>query len=81
MPLFVWFDLFLEASAEMQKSFCSIFGSNEDFKICVRGLMNFMNFLLAKYEGRSYLIGHIVYLVPCSDENQSSSQEFSKENC
>ena len=53
----------------MQKYFCSIFGSNEDFKICVRGLMNFMNFLLAKYEGRSYLMGHI-------DENQSSSQEF-----
>ena len=50
----------------------------ENFKICFRGLLNFSTliFLLAKYEGRSYLIGHIVYLFPRSGENQSSSQEF-----
>ena len=53
-------------------------GSNENFKICFRGLLNFSTliFLLEKYEGRSYLIRHIVYLFPRSGENQSSSQEF-----
>jgi hypothetical protein len=32
MPLFVLFDFFLEARAEIQKSFRSFFGENENFK-------------------------------------------------
>ena len=32
MPLFFWFDLFLEARAEMQKYFGSFFGANENLK-------------------------------------------------
>jgi hypothetical protein len=32
MSLFFWFDLFLEARAEIQKYFHSFFGANENFK-------------------------------------------------
>ena len=39
MPLFFWFNLFLETRAVVQKYFCSFFGSNEKCKICFRNLM------------------------------------------
>ena len=32
MPLFFWFDLFLEARAEIPKYYRSYFGANENFK-------------------------------------------------
>ena len=41
MPLFFWFDLFLEARAEIQKYSHSLFGANENFKICFRDLLTF----------------------------------------
>ena len=41
VPLFFWFDLFLETRAEIQKHFRSYFGANLNFKICFRDLLTF----------------------------------------
>ena len=40
--LFVDLTHFRELRAEIQKYFCSIFGSNENFKICFRDLLTEM---------------------------------------
>ena len=44
MTLFFWFYLFFEARAEIQKYFCSFFGSNENFRFCFRDLENFISY-------------------------------------
>ena len=48
MPLVFWFDLFLvDMAAEIQKYFCLIFGSNENFEICFRDLLTY----ISRYKG------------------------------
>ena len=41
VPLFFLFHLFLEIWAEIQKYFHLFFGSNENFRVCFRDLLNF----------------------------------------
>ena len=43
MPLFFWYDLFLEARAEIQIYFRSYFGANELFKKSFRNYQTFRN--------------------------------------
>ena len=46
----------LEARAEMQKYFCSIFGSNENFKICFRNLLTFSFSYVVVHSFPSWLV-------------------------
>ena len=68
MVLFFWFDLFLEARAEIQKYFCSFFGANENswslFKITdlYKMFSNFTFFSRLNVQKKSCKIVHMYNL-------------------